>query len=71
MSYRTTRIIQYVVWTVITFIVGYVVLWAGARHDVKLQTAMQQYEKCVLETFHTTPAEWYEVHGELPQCELE
>jgi hypothetical protein len=68
MSYRTWRILQLTGWTILTFVVMYVVLWASARHDDRLGTAMQKYEACVEREYGTTPSAWYAVHGELPEC---
>jgi hypothetical protein len=66
---RLFRIAQFVGWTILVFIVGYVTLWASARYDVRRAEAMAKYTACFEERYHTTPAAWYAEKGSLPECQ--
>jgi len=37
-------------------------------HDKQVAISAERYEKCVLDTYRTTPAYWYAEHGEYPIC---
>lgn len=38
------------------------------QNDKLREVAVQKYETCVRDQYHTTPAAWYNEHGEYPDC---
>ncbi|MFZ2152299.1 MAG: hypothetical protein WAV09_04285 [Minisyncoccia bacterium] len=40
-------------------------------HDKKVEQASVRYELCVNNQYGTSPAQWYEEHGQYPVCDLD
>lgn len=48
-------------------LIGLFLNWTAER-DEKVFEAAAKYERCVKEIYHTTPMQWYNEHGEFPEC---
>lgn len=60
------KIALYIIVAIVAIV--WLLKWSNYR-DEQVNTAMQAYEKCVLEEYGTTPSRWYVENGELPPCQ--
>ena len=70
--YQDTKTDRIIAWGTIPAIFIAIVIWMAwtLERDEKLVTAMQAYEDCTLEHYKTTPAQYYNENGFLPECDF-
>jgi hypothetical protein len=63
--------LKIILWTIAAIvIVALFIRWSEAR-GAKIMEAADRYEACVRAELGTTPAAYYQEHGEYPKCETE
>jgi len=44
-----------------------IVIWSS-KHDEKIMQSADIYEKCIIDEYGITPAHYYQLNGEYPEC---
>ena len=62
------KLLKYIFWIVVIIVLMTLFIrWTNAR-DEKVAIAADKYELCVKTQMNTTPAAYYNEHGEYPTC---
>lgn len=56
-------------WIIIAIVLIVLFFKWTVKHDAQIAEGAAIYEACVAEQYHTSPAAYYQEHGEYPECE--